>query len=105
MDDVKRRSNYLIGQGRDFDSVLDKQMTHTDRQWNDVNEAVANQVTELEKALKQLEDWTETVKEADEAITILEGKVNDLTPVGTDVDTIKEQMEQVKVGGISLLRK
>ena len=99
-DDVNKLAHDLIGEGLGFDSAMVKQISDTDKEWNDVNVATDNQVKELEKALEHLENLQEAVKEADEAITAEEGKVNDLAPVGTDVDTIKEQIEQVKVGGI-----
>lgn len=96
-DDVNKRAQDLIGEGLGFDSAMVKQISDTDKEWNDVNDAAANQVKELEKALEQLEELDKAVKEVDEAITAEEAKVNELPPVAADVDTIKEQIEQVKV--------
>ena len=96
-DDVNKRAQDLIGQGLGFDSAMVKQMADTDKEWDDVNDAAANQVKELEKALEQLEKLDEAVKEVDEAVNAEEAKLNELPPVGTDVGTINEQIEQIKV--------
>lgn len=74
-----------------------KQMTDTTKDWNDVNDAVTNQIKELEAVEAQLENIQEALDDADKAITAAEEKVAALPPVGTDVDTINQQMEDLKV--------
>lgn len=76
-----------------------KQMSDTDKQWNDVNDAAANQEAKLEKALQQVEDIQEALRKADQAMSKTEEKVKDLPPVGADVDTINQQLEDIKVSG------
>ena len=74
-----------------------KQMSDTDKQWNDVNDAAANQQAELEKALQQVEEMLEALRQADQAMSETEKKVKQLPPIGADVDTINQQLEDIKV--------
>lgn len=74
-----------------------KQMSDTDKQWNDVNDAAANQQAELEKALQQVEELQEALRQADQAMSETEDKVKQLQPIGADVDTINQQLEDIKV--------
>lgn len=76
-------------------------MSVTDKQWNDVNDAAANQQAEIEKALQQVEEMQEALQQADKAMSETEEKVKQLPPVGTDVDTINQQLEDIKVSGSS----
>ena len=72
-------------------------MSDTDKQWNDVNDAAANQEAELEKALQQAEEMQEALRQADQAISETEDKIKQLPPIGADVNTINQQLEDIKV--------
>lgn len=87
----------LISAGLGFDSAMVKQMSDTDKQWNDVNDAAANQEAELEKALQQAEEMQEALRQADQAISETEDKIKQLPPIGADVDTINQQLDDIKV--------
>ena len=102
-DDVNKRAQDLISAGLGSDPAMVKQMTDTTKDWNDINDAVANQIKELEAAQAQLENIQEAVDDADKAITAEEEKIAELPPVGSDVDTINQQMEDLKVGCIHLV--
>lgn len=96
-DGVSQRAQDLISAGLGSDPLMVKQMTETTKDWNDVNDAVANQIKELEAVEAQLENFKEALDDADKAITAAEEKVATLPPVGTDVNTINQQMEDLKV--------
>ena len=72
-------------------------MSDTDKQWNDVNDAAANQQAEIEKALKQVEEMQDALQKADKALSATEDKIKQLPPIGADVDTINHQVEDIKV--------
>ena len=76
-------------------------MSDTDKQWSDVNDAAANQKAEIEKALQQVEEMQEALRKADQAMSETEDKIKQLPPVGADVDTINQQLEDIKVSGVS----
>ena len=96
-DTVNKQAQALISAGLGFDSAMVKQMSDTDKQWNDVNDAAANQEAELEKALQQVEEMQEALRQADQAMSETEDKIKQLPPVGADVDTINQQLEDIKV--------
>ena len=96
-EDVNKQAQDLIGAGLGSDPAMLKRMTDTTKEWNDVNDAVTNQIKELEAVQAQLENIQEALDDADKAITAAEEKVAALPPVGTDVDTINQQMEDLKV--------
>lgn len=96
-DTVNKQAQALISAGLGFDSAMVKQMSDTDKQWNNVNDAAANQQAELEKALQQVEEMQEALSQADQAMTETEEKVKQLPPIGADVDTINQQLDDIKV--------
>ena len=98
-DTVNKQAQDLITAGLGFDSAVVKQMSDTDKQWHDVNDAVANQQAEIEKALQQVEEMQSALDKADQAMSATEDKIKQLPPIGTDVDTINQQMEDIKVSG------
>jgi len=96
-DTVNKQAQALISAGLGFDSAMVKQMSDTDKQWNNVNDAAVNQQAELEKALHQVEEMQEALSQADQAMGETEEKVKQLPPIGTDVDTINQQLDDIKV--------
>lgn len=97
VDTVNKQAQDLITAGLGLDSAVVKQMSDTDKQWNDVKDAAANQQAEIEKALQEVEELQEALQRADQAMTKSEEKVKQLPPVGADVDTINQQLEGIKV--------
>ena len=97
VDTVNKQAQDLITAGLGLDSAVVKQMSDTDKQWNDVKDAAANQQAEIEKALQEVEELQEALQRADQAMTESEEKVKQLPPVGADVDTINQQLEGIKV--------
>ena len=96
-DTVNKQAQALISAGLGFDSAMVKQMSDTDKQWNNVNDAAVNQQAELEKALHQVEEIQEALSQADQAMDETEEKVKQLPPIGADVDTINQQLDDIKV--------
>lgn len=74
-----------------------KQMSDTDKQWHDVNDMAANQQAEIEKALQKVEEMQKALDKADQAMSETEDKIKQLAPIGSDVDTINQQLEDIKV--------
>lgn len=97
VDTVNKQAQDLITAGLGLDSAVVKQMSDTDKQWNDVKDAAADQQAEIEKALQEVEELQEALQTADQAMTESEEKVKQLPPVGADVDTINQQLEGIKV--------
>lgn len=97
VDTVNKQAQDLITAGLGLDSAVVKQMSGTDKQWNDVKDAAANQQAEIEKALQEVEELQEALQRADQAMTESEEKVKQLPPVGADVDTINQQLGGIKV--------
>lgn len=97
VDTVNKQAQDLITAGLGLDSAVVKQMSDTDKQWNDVKDAAANQQAEIEKALQEVKELQEALQRADQAMTKSEEKVKQLPPVGADVDTINQQLEGIKV--------
>lgn len=97
VDTVNKQAQDLITAGLGLDSAVVKQMSDTDKQWNDVKDAAADQQAEIEKALQEVEELQEALQRADQAMTESEEKVKQLPPVGADVDTINQQLEGIKV--------
>lgn len=97
VDTVNKQAQDLITAGLGLDSAVVKQMSDTDKQWNDVKDAAANQQAEIEKALQEVEELQEALQRADQAMTESEEKVKQLPPVGADVDTINQQLGGIKV--------
>ena len=97
VDTVNKQAQDLITAGLGLDSAVVKQMSDTDKQWNDVKDAAANQQAEIEEALQEVEELQEALQTADQAMTESEEKVKQLPPVGADVDTINQQLEGIKV--------
>ena len=97
VDTVNKQAQDLITAGLKLDSAVVKQMSDTDKQWNDVKDAAADQQAEIEKALQEVEELQEALQRADQAMTESEEKVKQLPPVGADVDTINQQLEGIKV--------
>ena len=97
VDTVNKQAQDLITAGLGLDSAVVKQMSDTDKQWNYVKDAAANQQAEIEKALQEVEELQEALQRADQAMTKSEEKVKQLPPVGADVDTINQQLEGIKV--------
>ena len=97
LNDVMSRFNHVIGQGHDLNTVLERQITSTAEEWSDISDAVANQIKELDNAIGQLEVWHQAVQESDAGLTAVENQAAAQTSVGSDAESIKEQIEQVKV--------
>ena len=97
VDTVNKQAQDLITAGLGLDSAVVKQMSDTDKQWNDVKDAAANQQAEIEKALQEVEELQEALQRADQAMTESEEKVKQLPPVAADVDTINQQLGCIKV--------
>lgn len=72
-------------------------MSDTDKQWHDVNDMAANQQAEIEKALQKVEEMQKALDKADQAMSETEDKIKQLAPIGSDVDTINQQLEDIKV--------
>lgn len=72
-------------------------MSDTDKQWKDVNDTVANQQAEIEKALHQVEEMQKALDKADQDMSATEDKIKQLPPIGSDVDTINQQLENIQV--------
>ena len=96
-DTVSKQAQDLIAAGLGFDSALVKQMSDTDKQWHDVNDMAANQQVEIEKALQKVEEMQKALDKADQAMSETEDKIKQLAPIGSDVDTINQQLEDIKV--------
>ena len=77
--------------------MMVKQMSDTDKQWHDVNDTAANQQAEIEKALQQVEEIQKALDKADQDMSATEDKIKQLPPIGSDVDTINQQLEDIKV--------
>lgn len=95
--DVNDCAQNLISDGLGSDPAFVKQMANTDKTWNDVNDAAANQVKDLEATLDQLNKLQDSLQDADKAIGAFEKKVADQPPIGTDAETIEQQIEDLKV--------
>lgn len=96
-DAVNKCAQDLISEGLGSDPAFVKQMTKNDKAWNDVNDATANQIKDLEATLDQLEKIQDSLKDADEAIGAFEEKVKNQPPIATDAEAIEKQMEDLKV--------
>lgn len=72
-------------------------MSDTDKQWKDVNDTVANQQAEIEKALHQVEEMQKALDKADKDMSATEDKIKQLPLIGSDVDTINQQLENIQV--------
>ena len=96
-DTVNKQAQDLISAGLGFDSALVKQMSDSDKQWHDVNDAAANQQAEIEKALQQVEEMQKALDKADQDMSATEDKIKQLPPIGSEVDTINQQLEDIKV--------
>lgn len=72
-------------------------MSDTDKQWRDVSDTAANQQAEIEKALQQVEEMQKALDKADQDMSATEDKIKQLPPIGSDVDTINQQLEDIKV--------
>lgn len=94
---VSKQAQGLCNAGLGLDSAIVQQMSDTDKNWNDVNDAVANQETEIEKALQQVEEMQNALDKADQDMSSTEEKIKDLAPIGDDVDTINRQLVDIKV--------
>lgn len=97
-DAVNEHAQDLISAGLGFDSAIVKQMSDTDRLWHDVAEGATNQQAEIEKALKQVEEIRKALQKADKDMSETEEKIELLPPVAANVDTINQQLEDIKVG-------
>lgn len=97
-DAVNEHAQDLISAGLGFDSATVKQMSDTDRLWHDVAEGATNQQAEIEKALKQVEEIQKPLQKADKDMNETEEKIELLPPVAANVDTINQQLEDIKVG-------
>lgn len=95
--DVNDSAQKLISDGLGSDPAFVKQMANTDKSWNDVNDAVANQIKDLEATLDQLDKLQDSLKDTDEAVSAFEEKIADQAPVGTDAEAIEQQIEDLKV--------
>ena len=96
-DSVNKQAQDLITAGLGFDSAMVKQMSDTDKQWHDINDTTANQQAEVEKALQQVEEMQKALDKADQDMSATEDKIKQLPPIGSDVDTINQQLEDIKV--------
>ena len=94
---VSKQAQGLFNAGLGQDSAIVQQMSDTDKNWNDVNDAVANQEAEIEKALQQVEEVQNALDKADQDMSSTEEKIKDLAPIGDDVDTINRQLVDIKV--------
>lgn len=94
---VSKQAQGLFNAGLGLDSAIVQQMSDTDKNWNDVNDAVANQEAEIEKALQQVEEMQNALDKADQDMSSTEEKIKDLAPIGDDVDTINRQLVDIKV--------
>lgn len=94
---VNKQAQGLVNAGLGLDSAMLQQMSDTDKNWNDVNDAVTSQKAEIEKALQQVEEMQKALDKADQDMSATEEKIKDLAPIGDDVDTINRQLEDIQV--------
>ena len=96
-DTVNKQAQDLISAGLGLDSAMVQQLSDTDKNWQDVNDAASNQEAEIEKALNQVEELQKTLSKADQNMSAIEDKIKELAPIGDDVDTINQQLEDIQV--------
>ncbi|KTF96951.1 hypothetical protein cypCar_00049146 [Cyprinus carpio] len=64
--------------------------------WETLNKAWKERVETLEEAMQAAVQFQDSLQNMFDSVDIMEGKLDSMSPVGTDLETVKQQIEELK---------
>uniref|UniRef100_A0A8C1Z4T9 Dystonin n=1 Tax=Cyprinus carpio TaxID=7962 RepID=A0A8C1Z4T9_CYPCA len=77
--------------------VIKKSIDEVNSAWETLNKAWKERVETLEEAMQAAVQFQDSLQNMFDSVDIMEGKLDLMSPVGTDLETVKQQIEELKV--------
>uniref|UniRef100_A0A672SR38 Dystonin n=1 Tax=Sinocyclocheilus grahami TaxID=75366 RepID=A0A672SR38_SINGR len=76
--------------------VIKKSIDEVNSAWETLNKTWKERVETLEEAMQAAVQFQDSLQNMFDSVDILEGKLDSMSPVGTDLETVKQQIEELK---------
>ncbi|XP_075932663.1 dystonin isoform X1 [Anarhichas minor] len=76
--------------------VIKKSLDEVNSAWENLNKAWKERVERLEEAMQAAVQFQDGLQGMFDWVDILEGKLDSMSPVGTDLETVKQQISELK---------
>uniref|UniRef100_A0A8C1LZL0 Dystonin n=1 Tax=Cyprinus carpio TaxID=7962 RepID=A0A8C1LZL0_CYPCA len=76
--------------------VIKKSIDEVNSAWETLNKAWKERVETLEEAMQAAVQFQDSLQNMFDSVDIMEGKLDSMSPVGTDLETVKQQIEELK---------
>ncbi|XP_059422809.1 dystonin-like [Carassius carassius] len=76
--------------------VIKKSIDEVNSAWETLNKAWKERVESLEEAMQAAVQFQDSLQNMFDSVDIMEGKLDSMSPVGTDLETVKQQIEELK---------
>uniref|UniRef100_A0A671KP03 Dystonin n=1 Tax=Sinocyclocheilus anshuiensis TaxID=1608454 RepID=A0A671KP03_9TELE len=76
--------------------VIKKSIDEVNSAWEILNKAWKERVETLEEAMQAAVQFQDSLQSMFDSVDIMEGKLDLMSPVGTDLETVKQQIEELK---------
>ncbi|XP_073776575.1 dystonin isoform X31 [Danio rerio] len=76
--------------------VIKKSIDEVNSAWETLNKTWKERVEILEEAMQAAVQFQDSLQNMFDSVDIMEGKLDSMSPVGTDLETVKQQIEELK---------
>ncbi|XP_016332644.1 dystonin isoform X4 [Sinocyclocheilus anshuiensis] len=76
--------------------VIKKSIDEVNSAWETLNKTWKERVETLEEAMQAAVQFQDSLQNMFDSVDIMEGKLDSMSPVGTDLETVKQQIEELK---------
>ncbi|XP_073690782.1 dystonin [Garra rufa] len=76
--------------------VIKKSIDEVNSAWETLNKTWKERVETLEEAMQNAVQFQDSLQNMFDSVDIMEGKLDSMSPVGTDLETVKQQIEELK---------
>uniref|UniRef100_A0A672MIY4 Dystonin n=1 Tax=Sinocyclocheilus grahami TaxID=75366 RepID=A0A672MIY4_SINGR len=89
-------AEFMTACGEPDKPVIKKSIDEVNSAWEILNKAWKERVETLEEAMQAAVQFQDSLQSMFDSVDIMEGKLDLMSPVGTDLETVKQQIEELK---------
>ncbi|XP_052427650.1 dystonin [Carassius gibelio] len=89
-------AEFMTACGEPDKPVIKKSIDEVNSAWETLNKAWKERVESLEEAMQAAVQFQDSLQNMFDSVDIMEGKLDSMSPVGTDLETVKQQIEELK---------
>ncbi|CAM1318721.1 shot (predicted), partial [Pycnogonum litorale] len=99
LDNVKDIAESLIADASPVTdtSHISKEVNDLEDRFNKLNKGVEGRCADLEAASQLVDEFKDQVKSVNYELTALEEELDNMSPIGRDLDTVNSQMDEIKI--------